>query len=96
MPRPGADASPRPLSVPCPALAWRDAIAAADSACAGGRRPPDWNWADFIGSELLLVERRHGPRLGVGLRLAVLGARVPEPAFAHSGRAVWSAPSSAR
>ncbi|MCR2805617.1 hypothetical protein [Paenibacillus soyae] len=29
--------------------------------------PPDWNWADFIGKNLVLVLSRHGDRLPAGL-----------------------------
>lgn len=29
---------------------------------------PDWNWADFIGSTLLLIEIRHGEKLSPSLR----------------------------
>lgn len=31
-------------------------------------RPPDWNWADFIGSTLLIVEIRHGKNISPSLR----------------------------
>lgn len=34
-------------------------------------QPADWNWADFLGSMLLLIHHRHGQRLGDGLRAAV-------------------------
>lgn len=30
--------------------------------------PPDWNWADFCGKRLLLIERRHGDSLSGELR----------------------------
>ena len=30
--------------------------------------PADWNWADFLGSLLLLIENRHGKKLPAGLR----------------------------
>ncbi|RKN79209.1 hypothetical protein [Paenibacillus ginsengarvi] len=33
--------------------------------------PPDWNWADFCGKQLLLAEVRHGARLGEPLRSKV-------------------------
>ncbi|MBI3679458.1 MAG: hypothetical protein HY235_03595 [Acidobacteria bacterium] len=33
--------------------------------------PADWNWADFLGSLLLLIENRHGERLGEPLRARV-------------------------
>ena len=33
--------------------------------------PADWNWADFNGSLLLLIEFRHGARLGEPLRQSV-------------------------
>ncbi|MCU6707830.1 hypothetical protein M6D81_03820 [Paenibacillus sp. J5C_2022] len=33
--------------------------------------PPDWNWADFCGKQMVLAELRHGDRLPVGLRDAV-------------------------
>jgi hypothetical protein len=31
----------------------------------------DWNWADFLGGTLLLVDRRHGPGLEAGLRARI-------------------------
>ncbi|MEM2514136.1 MAG: hypothetical protein QXR45_10940 [Candidatus Bathyarchaeia archaeon] len=31
-------------------------------------KPPDWNWADFIGSTLLIIEIRHGENLPPSLR----------------------------
>lgn len=31
-------------------------------------QPADWNWADFLGSLLLLIRHRHGHRLGDSLR----------------------------
>lgn len=33
--------------------------------------PADWNWADFLGATLLLIEHRHGARLGDALRARV-------------------------
>ena len=36
--------------------------------------PADFNWADFNGSTLLLIERRHGARLGESLRRRVAEA----------------------
>ncbi|MCL4794311.1 MAG: hypothetical protein KJZ84_07105 [Bryobacteraceae bacterium] len=33
--------------------------------------PADWNWADFNGATLLLIERRHGERLSDALRARV-------------------------
>lgn len=33
--------------------------------------PADWNWADFLGATLLLIEHRHGDRLGEQLRARV-------------------------
>ncbi|GAA3406026.1 hypothetical protein ACFFNY_25805 [Paenibacillus hodogayensis] len=30
--------------------------------------PPDWNWADFCGKQLLMAEYRHGPRIPEPLR----------------------------
>lgn len=44
--------------------------------------PADWNWADFNGSLLLLVEFRHGQKLG-----AQLSAKVLE-AIGHAARSV--------
>ena len=34
----------------------------------------DWNWADFLGGTLLLIDIRHGDRLDVGLRARVRAA----------------------
>jgi hypothetical protein len=36
--------------------------------------PADWNWADFNGATLLLVERRHGAKLPAPLRRRALDA----------------------
>jgi hypothetical protein len=36
--------------------------------------PADWNWADFLGAALLLIELRHGPRLPASLRARTLTA----------------------
>lgn len=36
--------------------------------------PADWNWADFNGSLLLLIEFRHGAKLGAGLRARLRAA----------------------
>lgn len=33
--------------------------------------PADWNWADFIGATLLVIEYRHGAKLGAELRARV-------------------------
>lgn len=33
--------------------------------------PPDWNWADFIGKELLAVAIRHGERISAATKKAV-------------------------
>lgn len=44
--------------------------------------PADWNWADFNGATLLLIEHRHGPRLPEALR-----ARVRQ-AVAHAAASI--------
>jgi hypothetical protein len=44
--------------------------------------PADWNWADFNGATLLLIELRHGPKLPPDLR-----ARVKE-AIAHCAQSI--------
>jgi len=36
--------------------------------------PADWNWADFNGSYLLLIELRHGAKLAAGLRVDLRSA----------------------
>lgn len=33
--------------------------------------PPDWNWADFCGKQLVMAVKRHGDRLPEGLRAAM-------------------------
>ena len=44
--------------------------------------PADWNWADFNGATLLLIELRHGAKLAAGLR-----ARVRE-AILHCAKSI--------
>ena len=44
--------------------------------------PADWNWADFNGSYLLLIELRHGAKLETGLRGEVRSA------IAHAAESV--------
>ncbi|WP_029192427.1 hypothetical protein [Paenibacillus harenae] len=34
--------------------------------------PPDWNWADFIGKQLVLAVKRHGHRFPEALRASVI------------------------
>ena len=49
--------------------------------------PADWNWADFIGGTLLVIELRHGARLGAELR-ARLGEAVRHAAYSIERRNV--------